>query len=206
MKEIKNAFQVIAAAFKLWWDDWSNQELVSLAAILLSLTIVLLPAAIFGVFQESLDLTQGIRTGLAGFWQGFKQNFKQSLLWGLLNLLVAAGLGFSIWFYVNTEFAIAPVLVIFLIVLAVFWFLWQFFSVSCYFLQTEKSLKLAWKNGLAILLTRPVLSLVTGLLSAILTVLSFRYFIPLLVGVPAFLAMLGLLTIQKTLVKDTPGN
>ncbi|MGV8049211.1 MAG: hypothetical protein AB2L21_02490 [Anaerolineaceae bacterium] len=202
MNEVKTGFKVIGAAIKLWWDDWSNQELVSLAAILLSLTIVLFPAATFGIYQESLDLTHGIRTGIAGFWQGFKKNFGKSLLWGLLNILVAAGIGFCIWFYTNSKFSFAPLLVIFLILLAVFWFLWQYFSVTCFFLQTEKSLKLAWKNGLALMLTQPVLCLVSGLLAAILTVLSFRYYIPLLIAIPTLLALLGLMTVQQTLLPE----
>ena len=69
---IKTGFTAVGAAFTLWWQDWTNQVLVCLAAILLSLTVVLYPAALFGVFTQARDLTHGVRTGIAGFWLGFQ--------------------------------------------------------------------------------------------------------------------------------------
>ena len=65
------AFDVIVDSVKLWWKDWVNQVLVSLAMILASLTIILLPAALFGVYQETLDLVHNTRTGIGGWWKGF---------------------------------------------------------------------------------------------------------------------------------------
>lgn len=102
MKELKarDAFKVIGESIKLWADDWANQALVGLVAILCSFTIVLLPAATFGVFYQARDLARGNRSGLMGFWQGFKSYFKQNLLWGgIVNLLVYAFLIFVITFY-----------------------------------------------------------------------------------------------------------
>ncbi len=197
--DLKNGFLVIGAAFKTWWDDWANQVLVSLAAMLLSLTIVFYPAAIFGIFQESLDLTHGIRTGIAGWWQGVKQNLGKSLVWGLINTLVTVGMAFSIWFYVQSELAIAIYLVAFLGLLWLFWFFWQFYALACFFLQEDRQLKLAWQNGLAILATNLALCLFPGILSAALLVVSLRFFIPLAVGIPTLVAIIALMTVQKSL-------
>ena len=80
----KAAFPVLWDALKLWWEDWSNQMLVALIALLLSLSVVLYPAAIFGVYEQALDLTHGVRTGIVGFWKGFKGHLRQSLPWGCL--------------------------------------------------------------------------------------------------------------------------
>ncbi len=102
------AFDVIVDALKLWWQDWVNQVVVSLAAILLSLTIVLAPAAQFGIYKECKDLTHKTRTGLIGFWQGFKSYFRQNLTWGLVNLVVLVILVTNTWFYYKSQFALAP--------------------------------------------------------------------------------------------------
>ena len=195
----KDALKPIGSAASLLWQDWPNQVLVSLVAILAGLTLVLYPAAIFGVYADALDLTHGIRTGIIGFWQGFKSYFKQNLVWGLANTLVLAGVGFNVWFYTNSDYAIAPVLLVLIILLGVFWLIWQFFTLACFFLQEEKSLKLAWKNGLAILLGNPLYAFIIGLVALILVFLSVRYYIPLFIGSLPLIALLHLLAVQKTL-------
>ena len=199
MRDFKNAFQSIGKAFALWWGDWANQVLVSLTAVLLSLTVVLAAPGLFGVFEQARDLTHGVRTGIGGLWQGFRQHIKRSLLWGALNLAAAAVFGFTLWFYANSSFAFAPALVVLITIVAVLYFIWQYFSLACYALQDEKKLKLAWKNALALMLTRPWLVLISGLFGAGLSIVSVRYFIPLALGSPALFALAGLTAVQKTL-------
>ena len=204
MTDIRRGLQIIGKAFSLWWQDWSNQELVSLAFILLSLTVLGFAPALFGVFHQALDLTHGIRTSIAGWWEGVKMYLKDSLLWGLLNLTALAIFAFTLWFYANSSFGFAPYLVILISVLAIGWFVWQFISIACYFLQAERSLKLAWKNGFAVLLSKPLLVLLPGLLAGSLVVLSVRFFIPLMIGSPALISLIALLCVQSYTRVDTP--
>ena len=204
MTDIRKGLQVIGKAFSLWWQDWSNQELVSLAFILLSLTVLGFAPALFGVFHQALDLTHGIRTSIAGWWEGVKMYLKDSLLWGLLNLTALAIFAFTLWFYANSSFGLAPYLVILISVLALGWFVWQFISIACYFLQAERSLKLAWKNGFAVLLSKPLLVLLPGLLAVSLVLLSVRFFIPLMIGSPALISLIALLCVQSYTRVDTP--
>jgi len=202
--DIRRGLQIIGRAFSLWWQDWSNQELVSLAFILLSLTVLGFAPALFGVFHQALDLTHGIRTSIAGWWEGVKMYLKDSLLWGLLNLTALAIFAFTLWFYANSSFGFAPYLVILISVLALGWFVWQFISLACYFLQAERSLKLAWKNGFAVLLSKPLLVLLPGLLAVSLVLLSVRFFIPLMIGSPALISLIALLCVQSYTRVDTP--
>jgi len=199
LRDFQRGLQTIGKAFSLWWQDWSNQVVVSLAFILLSLTILGFPPALYGIFHQALDLTHGVRTGIAGFWQGLKQHFKTSWLWGLLNLAAAAIFGFTLWFYANSTFAFAPYLVIFISVLALGWFIWQFISLGCYFHQEEQSLRLAWKNGFVLLMTHPWMVILPGLLAAALLLLSLWFFIPLIIGSPALICLLVLLSVENYL-------
>jgi len=202
MKDLRTGFDAILRALALWWADWANQVLVSLSMVLLSLTVVLAVPAYLGVLEQARDLTHGVRTGIAGMWLGFKREIRRSLPWGLLNLAVTAVFGFTLWFYANSSFEFAPALVIFITLFAVFYFIWQYFSFACYTLQEEKKTRLAWKNAWALMLTRPLLILVTGLFGAGLSFVSARYFIPLALGSPALIALLGLTAVQKTLVNE----
>ncbi len=150
------AFDVIVDALKLWWQDWVNQVVVSLAAILLSLTIVLAPAAQFGIYKECKDLTHKTRTGLIGFWQGFKSYFRQNLTWGTGQSRCPGDPGDEYLVLLQITVRISPPILAFLMIgLGAFWIVWQCFSLACFYLQEEKTLKLAWKNGLAIMLLHP---------------------------------------------------
>jgi uncharacterized membrane protein YesL len=200
------AFKLIGTTCKLWWGDWVNQVLVSLVAVLLSLTVILAPPSLMGIMLEMQDLSLGNRTGIAGFWQGFKRYFGTGWLWGGVNLLALAVLVVNIWFYGNMDSAWSPILVVFLIFLALFWFVMQFYSLGYFFEQEEKSFKLAWKNGFLTVLAAPVFTLVIGVFALLITILSLGTFLPLLVGSPALLALLSLLAVQNRLIeyKKTP--
>lgn len=196
------AFDVIVDSVKLWWKDWANQVLVSLAMIIASLTIVLLPAALFGVYQETLDLVHNTRTGISGWWKGFKQSFLKSLLWGLVNLIVALVLLTNLWFYYNSEGAVAPILVIVTIIMLIFWLVWQFYSLACFFLQEQASLKLAWKNGFIVILKNPLYTLIISLTMLAILILSFYVYIPLVLGSIPLLTILSLQAVKATLGTD----
>lgn len=193
------AFDVIVDSLKLWWQDWGNQVVVSLVAILLSLTVVLLPAALFGVYQESLDLTHRERSGLIGFWNGFKQHLGKSLAWGGVNVVVIFILVTNVWFYYNSLLEIAPFLAVLTIIMGSLWLIWQLFSLPCFFLQEDKTLKLAWKNGFAIILQQPLYALIIALVMLALLTLSFFYYIPLVLGSIPLVAILGLRAVQATI-------
>ena len=193
------AFDVIVDAVKLWWSDWGNQVVVSLVAILLSLTVVLFPAALFGIYQESLDLSHRDRTGLIGFWKGFKQYLPKSLGWGGINLIVILVLVTNVWFYYNSLLESAPFLTIVTILMGILWLIWQFFSVSCFFLQEEKSLKVAWRNGFVTVLKQPLYALVISLVMLALLALSFTVYIPLVLGSIPLIAILGVKAVQATI-------
>ncbi len=200
--QAKAAFPVILDSIKICWKDWSNQVLVALAAILLSLTVVLYPLAIFGIYEQALDLSHGVSTGILGFWKGFKGHWRKSLPWGLLNLLVIGILGFNIWFYLNLDHSIALVLMALMFGLLFFWLIWQFYAVSCFFLQEEKKLKIAWKNGLAVLLLQPGYAILIALVMLVLVGLSVTTFIPFFLGSVPLIAILGLRAVQATIKQD----
>lgn len=205
MKELyaKDAFKIIGKSARLWFDDWANQALVGLVAILCSMTIVLLPAATFGVFHQARDLARGNRTGLMGFWAGFKGYFKQNLLWGFINLFVYAFLLYVISFYFFSMTALNSGVAMgiagaFLVIL-VFWSVWQFLALSCFFLQDDPSMKLAWKNGWAIFLRLRSYSLTLGVIILAFSLISVFGFIPLMFGAEGLIAVTGVEAVRATI-------
>ncbi len=198
-KDFITAFKLIGTTFSIWWNDWVNQVLANLAALLCSMTIILAPAALLGIFQETQDLSSGVRTGIAGFWQGFKRYFWHSLLWGSINLLVIAIVVGNIWFYSSIQSVWAPLLVVLFIILALFWFMVQFYTLGYLFEQEEKSVFLAWRNGFLTILAAPVFTLVLGFFALLISVISLGLVLPLIVGTPSLIALLSLLAVQNRL-------
>ncbi len=198
--EFLSAFKIISQSIKLWWGDWVNQVLVSLAATLISLTIILAPAALMGIFQQAQDLTHGTRTGIIGWWQGFKRYFLKGLIWGIVNFLVLTVIVVSVWFYFNLKIGWAPLLMIIVILIGLFWLTLQFYSLGYFFEQQEKSIKLAWKNSFLTILGAPFFSLILGLFNLILTGVSLTTFLPLIIGTPSLLGILNVQAVHDRLV------
>jgi fatty acid desaturase len=84
-----------------------------------------------------------------------------------------------------------------------FWLIWQFYAISCFFLQEEKTLKIAWKNGLAIILLQPGYAIIIAIVMLVLLGLSITTFIPLFLGSVPLIAILGLQAVQATLKQDS---
>jgi uncharacterized membrane protein YesL len=197
--DIKHAIKMIGRAFSLWWGDWVNQVMVSLVAVICSVTIVLAPAALLGIFQEADDLVKGTRTGIAGWWKGFKSNFARSLLWGFVSLFVFAILGANIWFYYTLDTSWSPLLVGVFSILVLAWYQVQFYALGYLFNQNEKNLRLAWKNSFLTILGAPFFNFVIGLFILLMSILSLGLILPLMVGTPALLSILSILAVRDRL-------
>ena len=202
--KFRDAFHSFWKTCQLWWQDWSNQVTVALLSILLTLTIVLAPIAYFGLLQVATDLSHGLRTGMAGFWAAVKKHWKQALLWGLATVGSIGPLGFGFWY-----FAINPATFsLFGLILCAFGILVLYalsqLSAACYFLQEPQTLSLAVRNAWALLLLHPAFLLASAVLSLGLSLISVRFYLPLFLGVEAFLALFSILQVQRTLGKE-PG-
>ena len=199
-QEIKSAFSIIGKAFSLWWEDWVNQVLVSLAASLLGLTIILAPAALMGLLQETQDLSNDLRTGIVGFWKGFKKYFWSSLLWGFVTLFIFFIIIINIWFYFSIQAIWTPLVVVLFIFLFFLWYVIQFFAMGYFFEQEDKSLWLAWKNSALTLLAAPFFTFIIAIFVILLSAISFGLILPMMVGMPALLSLLSILSIRDRLI------
>ncbi len=197
--EIKHALRIIANAASLWWGDWVNQVMVSLVAIIASLTVILAPAAIFGIMTETSDLIRGTRTGITGWWKGFKANFWISLLWGSSALFGLAIFALNIWFYFNIDAFWAPLMAGIFIILTLIWVVMQFYTLGFLFIQEKKNLFQAWKNSLLTMLAAPFFTLLFGLVAILISAISLGVLLPLMVGTPALIALMVSLAVRDRL-------
>lgn len=195
--ELTSGFRTVSKSFKLWWDDWANQVLVSLLAVLLSLTIILLPASLMGIFYETNQLINGTKTGFVGFWIGFKSHFLKSLAWGVVCF---AGIFFTVinlWFYINIKASWAYLLVGFTIILGSIFFLVQFYTPGFFTMNDDKSLIGAWKRSFAFIFSYPVHVIVIGFVALLLSIFTIVLILPLLIGFPPLVSLISLISIRS---------
>jgi uncharacterized membrane protein YesL len=204
--DFRSGFTTIGQAFRLWWDDWSNGVLVSLVTLLASLTGLLAGPAILGMSAVADDLADGLRTGIAGWWEGFKRTFWQGLLWGVINLVLFGTAFISLWFYTQWDTPWSPLLAVILLLMVVFWASIQLLTPGYLLAQEDKSLGLAWKNSLLTLLASPAYCLVTCGFSLLILILSLATVLPLILGAGPLLALISVLAVRDRLAKYTNQN
>ncbi len=190
---------MIGQSFRLWWDDWSNNVVVSLLMLLVSLTVIFAGPAVLGMCAMAADFVDGTRTGISGWWVGFKRYFWQGILWGLVNLVLAFLAGTSLWFYTQWDSPWAPLLAVILVILGLVWLMVQFLTPGYLIEQEDKSVGLAWKNSFLTLLAAPGFSLVVGLFSLLVFVISIGTLLPVIVGTGPLLGFLSILVVRNRL-------
>jgi len=196
MKNIKwpAPLRVIGRSVVDWWDGWLDFELITILWFFAQLTIILGPPATFGVYHViHVMAREGEATGIKGMIQGARMYFGKSLVWGLVHwvaLILAYVNVVFYWQMGNTLGSIA----MWIVLLLVFTYLVAQFYTVAFFMQMkddQKRVFVAFRNGLFLALGTPVFTFVLVLLSVILVVLSVVLVIPIFLGVPALIAVLG---------------
>jgi uncharacterized membrane protein YesL len=183
--------QVIGQALRDWWDDWVNMVVVNLAWVLCWLTVLLGPPATLGLYYVTNRLAHGRSLGLGGLLEGGRRYFLKSWLWSLLNLGAAVIVWANLGFYAQIDAAWAGLLQGFFLTLGLVWLVVQFYALPYLMEQEQKHLRLALRNGLFTMLAAPGYTVVVAGLAALIGALSIALILPLFLGGPCLIAVLG---------------
>jgi uncharacterized membrane protein YesL len=184
-------FKVIGRALSDWWDAWFTMILVSLVWVLSWVTIVLGPPVTLGMYYVANQLAHGTNPGLGGLIEGTRRHFLKGLLWGLLNLGAVVVLSANVFFYGQIQATWAILLQGVFIGLSFGWVIVQFYTLPFLMEQEQQQLRLALRNALLTMLASPIFSLVMIIFAAVLSALSFLLVLPLILGSPALVAVVG---------------
>ena len=194
-------FRVIWTALIDWWDGWLDMVLVTALWFFAQITIILGPPATFGVYYVVYHMQNGEALGVRGMIEGARKYFGKSLIWGVINLLVLLTLYINVRFYSGLEALWGFYLLVLVLMLGLLWFSTQFYALPYFMEQEVKKLRIAMKNGLLTSMAAPIFTFLMILLSAIIAALSFGFIIPLFLGLPAIIPMLGFRAMYNRLEK-----
>lgn len=185
------SLRVIGRSVVDWWDSWLDLVLVCIVWLFAQVTVVLGPPATFGVYHVAYHLINGQSLGVRGLIEGGRKYFGKSWLWGALNLAVIIILAINIQFYGNVKAAWGFYLLIFILMLGFLWFCTQFYALPYFMEQDSKRLRYALRNGLFTTMAAPFFTLMLMLVVAIVLIASFTVVLPLFLGLPALIPILG---------------
>lgn len=192
-----NPFTVIKDATLNWWHDWVNQIVLNIVWALCWLTIILGPPATFALYEASSELVRGTAVGLRDMVDSGKQYFLKSWLWLFVNLGVALALVSNYLYYRQLAQAWAIWAEYFVIMLASYWIIIQFYAIPFFMLQTEKSLRLAWRNALVTILKTPIFTIVIILYAVIVLAISVGTGLLLFLGGIPLITILGCQAVRQ---------
>lgn len=177
------------------------------------LPIVTAIPATGALFYATNKLAHGNGADWRTFIEGFRACFRFSWLWGLLNVVVAVLLVSNYLFYAQLQRGAStlPWLPALVIVIAFLWLMLQVYTFPLMLEQEQPNLRTALRNGLIILVKRPLQAVVVTLVIVMVivasTLLLFPAWLFITAGLCAYIANASTLSaIEKIMGKQQLGS
>jgi uncharacterized membrane protein YesL len=181
---MKDAFRITWLSLRDTYEELFILVGANLLALALFIPVVTGPPALAGLHYLGFCIATGKRIEFGFFWQGFRTYFLDSWKLTALNVLIFGLLGVDVWFYMSRVQGVWRVVGLVGVWMLLIWALAQLYAFPLLVRQQERKLFLAVKNAVLLTLAYPIFSLTSGLLLALILVLS--------AAVPVVFALAGL--------------
>jgi uncharacterized membrane protein YesL len=200
MKQFMSALGVIKRSLIDWWYDWVNMVLINIVWAFGLVTIILAPPTTLGAFYAINRLTEGRSIHFTDFIEGFRRYFWLSYAWALVNVAAAVLAWSGFLFYGQLQTGLSTVLMTVVVMLALGWFIIQFFALPYLIEQEQKNLLVALRNSLFTGLASPLYTVIVVVFSAIIVVVSIAVIAPIFLGGPCLIALLANHAVRERLI------
>jgi uncharacterized membrane protein YesL len=176
--------------------------LVALGMVALPLTalgLAALPLATAGLTWLAAEIGQGKAIGWRTFVAGARRHWKSAYYWFLANLVAWGVIWLNVSFYGGQTAQWAAILLLVFVAVAIWWAGMQLYAFPFLFVQERPSLRMAYRNSIILLLSRPALTFTLLVVVAILLGLSFFLTFPAFFFLFALLAVLGNRAVIETI-------
>ncbi len=194
-----NALAVISRAFGLWWRELFLFILLSLFWLALQLPIITGPPATAAMYviarrvadDELIDPRHGL--------EAFREMFVPAWKWGLVNLAILIPLFANFIFYSQQVGTGWTVLRLVWGSLGSFWFAVNIFYWPFWLAQSDQRVVTTLRNSAILVLRAPFFAFTLAIVSGLLIIGSFAVAIPLAAALMAWLALIGIVAVDKEL-------
>jgi uncharacterized membrane protein YesL len=176
-----------------------------LALPLTALSAAALPLATAGLTWLAAEIGVGKAIGWRTFVTGARRYWKPAYFWFLSNVVAWGIFWLNVSFYGGQTAQWAAILMLIFVVAALWWAGMQLYVFPFLYVQEQPSLRMAYRNSIILLLSRPGLTFTMLVVVAILVALSFFLTFPAFFFLFALLAVLGNRAVIET-IKLTQGE
>jgi uncharacterized membrane protein YesL len=194
-----NPFFTIARAFRVWWEEWVIMLALNGVWLILQLTVVAGPPATAMVFAMAEKSYDGEYWGPRDAWLAFRRLFWPAWRWGLLNVFLIGVAVVNFLTYRQATAFIWQLLRTIWIITSFLWLTMNLLYWPFWLAQEDKRMRTVYQNCGRFLLINPGPSLVLGLFALLLALVSMASAIPLVAGLMAWLALLGVSAVRQSL-------
>lgn len=191
MGQLSAALRIIRRSLIDLWYEWVNMVLINIVWSLGLLTIVLAPPITVGAFYAVNQLAQGRSIHFSDFIEGFRRYFWLSYAWSLLNVAAAILAWSSLLFYGQLQQGWSILILTFIMMIALGWFIIQFYALPYLIEQEQKNLLVALRNSLFTGLASPLYTLIVVGFSTIIGIISIVTIAPVFLGGPCLIALVA---------------
>lgn len=175
-----------------WYDAWLDMTLIGMLWLVAQITIILGPAATFGVYYVTSSMIRsGESLGVKGMIEGSRKYFLKALAWGAMNWIVAAVTVVNFIFYLNVDSPLGYIARVMIVVLSLLWMMTQFYTVPFVLAQEQENLFLALRNGFYLTLATLPYTIGLMIIVVLIIALSAVLILPAFLGVPMLIAVMG---------------
>ena len=188
---MSEAWKVIKGGFAVWRQKILPGAAVSAVFLLCAVTVVFFPPALFGMNEYAYQRMKGREASLLTFWNGSRHYLGKSYLWAMLNAF-AIGLAWTnLRFYGELGESLGGALQWFFYFLGLIWLIMQIYFVPYVIQLTEENVWLALRNAFFSVMAFPVYSAGLFIFLVLLAGAGSLTVIPLALGLPLLLALIG---------------
>lgn len=194
------SLRVIGRSVVDWWDSWLDMVLVTTVWLIAQITIIFGPPATFGYYYAVSSMVNGQSIGIRGLIDGARKYFGKAWIWGGVNILVVSVTAFAAWFYLNVQAAWGLSAAVLVLMIGYLWLCAQFYGLPYFMELEEKSLYTALKNGILTTMAAPFFTIILMIVAALVIVLSFGLILPLILGLPGLIPIMGFRGVYDRLI------
>ncbi len=194
-----NPARILGRAARRWWYDWTVIVIVCPLWLLAQLFIITGPPATATLYALMGSTAESHYYGPAEAWAAFKEMFWPAWRWALVNLFVWGVGAFNLLYYWPEVGAGWLALRLAWIGALSVWLALNLFYWPFRLAQSDKSMRNTYANAGRFLLLNPLSALVLSVVCAGVLALSVVTVIPLVLGAPAWVALVGILAVEQAL-------
>jgi len=197
------AFRLAGRTITMWWRELILLVIFNVIWWLSQLLIITGPPATATMYRIAQKLTDNQLVDFTDSWKEFRLMFFSAWKWGALNMILLLVLVVNLAGYWNAEGWEWSFLKLIWMFIAITLYMLNLFYWPFWLSQTDQRMLNTYRNSLVLMFNKPALFGTTAVLSFLWIVFCILTVIPLVVCMMAWLALLGVLTVEDVLAENT---